>query len=362
MTTTPTPVDTAYAFEIERLGVIMEGDPTDPNEAWGVLNPACARTREGELLLFPRVVAEGNWSRVGIARVLFEGDDPVGVERMGYALEPGPWYERNQRTAGVEDPRITFVPALDAYVMAYSAYGPRSSRVALAVSSDLLEWRRLGLVRFAPERGVDWGIYDNKDAFLMPEPVVGPDGRASIALVHRPTFQVYGGPGMGLEPAVVLPDGWTEERPGIWISYCPLESIGDDLAGLECFSGHTPVAFAEAEWEALKVGGGTQPVQLADGHWLALYHGVSGTLVPGDDHQRDVRYAAGVMVHDSGDPSIVRYRSTEALLAPETPEELEGIVDHVVFPTALDDRGNGRVDVYYGMADARIGVARLQVS
>jgi predicted GH43/DUF377 family glycosyl hydrolase len=33
----------------------------------------------------------------------------------------------------------------------------------------------------------------------------------------------------------------------------------------------------------------------------------------------------------------------------------------VVFPTGIDDRGHGRVDVYYGMADQRIGVARLQV-
>jgi predicted GH43/DUF377 family glycosyl hydrolase len=32
-----------------------------------------------------------------------------------------------------------------------------------------------------------------------------------------------------------------------------------------------------------------------------------------------------------------------------------------VFPTGADDRGQGRVDVYYGMADQRIGAARLMV-
>ncbi len=36
-------------------------------------------------------------------------------------------------------------------------------------------------------------------------------------------------------------------------------------------------------------------------------------------------------------------------------------VDNVVFPTAVDVRANGRIDVYYGMADARIGVARMNV-
>ena len=38
-----------------------------------------------------------------------------------------------------------------------------------------------------------------------------------------------------------------------------------------------------------------------------------------------------------------------------------GVVPNVVFPTGVDDRGEGRVDVYYGMADLRIGAARLQV-
>jgi predicted GH43/DUF377 family glycosyl hydrolase len=48
-------------------------------------------------------------------------------------------------------------------------------------------------------------------------------------------------------------------------------------------------------------------------------------------------------------------RSRVPLLAPETPGEREGIVGNVVFPTAIDGE-----DVYYGMADARIGVARLR--
>jgi hypothetical protein len=33
------------------------------------------------------------------------------------------------------------------------------------------------------------------------------------------------------------------------------------------------------------------------------------------------------------------------------------VVPQVVFPTGVDDRGSGRVDAYYGMADQRIGVA-----
>ncbi len=354
-----------YTFDIRRLGVVMAGSPTDPLEAWGVLNPALARTRDGDLLLYPRVVADGNYSRVGIAKVQFDdAGDPVGVERLGYALEPDAWYEKNPRTAGVEDPRVTFIPAIDAYVMAYSAYGPRSSRVALAVSTDAIEWRRLGLVRYADELGVDFGIFDNKDAFFFPDVVDGPDGRPSLVLAHRPTFQISwmaGGMSGGDDTITVLPDGVTEERAGIWLSYVAIDDLDETLAGLVNVHHHTPIAWSEQLWEQLKIGGGTQPVRLADGNYLSIFHGVRGTIHAGEDHQRDVHYAAGAMVHDGTDPRRILYRSAEPLLEPELPDEITGIVGNVVFPTALDDRGDGRIDVYYGMADSRIGVARLDV-
>ena len=62
---------------------------------------------------------------------------------------------------------------------------------------------------------------------------------------------------------------------------------------------------------------------------------------------------------DRDDPRRILYRSPEPILTPDTAEERRGIVDNVVFPTASDPRGDGRIDVYYGMADALIGVARL---
>ena len=49
----------------------------------------------------------------------------------------------------------------------------------------------------------------------------------------------------------------------------------------------------------------------------------------------------------------------------ERAKEREGVVDNVVFPTGVDVRTDigapKRVDVYYGMADYRIGVATLVV-
>jgi len=76
-------------------------------------------------------------------------------------------------------------------------------------------------------------------------------------------------------------------------------------------------------------------------------------------------YAAGVMIFSKEHPLVISYRSTEPVLTPELPEEQRGIVANVVFPTGIDRRDDlgtpDRIDVYYGMADKRIGVARLDV-
>jgi predicted GH43/DUF377 family glycosyl hydrolase len=211
----------SFAYSLERVGVLMERDIDDPREAWGVLNPACARSREGDLLLFPRLVAEGNVSRVGVARVLLSDDGvPTGVQRLGVALEPDEPWERNAHTSGVEDPRITFVEDLDVHVMTYCAYGPLGPRIALAVSVDLNKWQRLGPVTFsyAPALRADLNLYPNKDALLFPSAVPGPDGTPCIAMLHRPMWDLSW---IREGERTLLPEGLDDERNGIWVSYVP---------------------------------------------------------------------------------------------------------------------------------------------
>ena len=71
------------------------------------------------------------------------------------------------------------------------------------------------------------------------------------------------------------------------------------------------------------------------------------------------------MVLSTEHPNRIIYRSPEAVLAPVDPQEMHGTVENVVFPTGIDRRDDlgtpDRFDVYYGMADNRIGVARLDV-
>src|SRR5664279_833369 len=101
-------------IKLKRLGQMMEPEPGNPQEIEGVLNPAATRGPDGKLYLFPRLVAKGNYSRIGIAKVLFNNDgDPSTVERMGIALEPETDYEmRSDGSGGCEDPRITYIEPL----------------------------------------------------------------------------------------------------------------------------------------------------------------------------------------------------------------------------------------------------------
>jgi len=335
----------------------MEPESGNPHETEGVLNPAVARGRDGQLYLLPRLVGRGNFSRIGIARVRFDAaGDPAGVERLGITLEPEADYERN----GCEDPRVTFVPALDRYVMAYTALSDRGPRVALAISKDLFRWERLGLVRFTPQENVDFGGVANKDALPFPVRVPSPSGHPALALIHRPLFP-------GSEPAAIaaLPSPRQVDlaHECLWISYCDLATKIDDPTHLTHFEEHRRLASPVAPWERVKVGGGAPPLLVAGG-WLVIYHGVSEEPRV-DGGPRALRYAAGALILDEHDPSLIRYRSPQPILSPLTKEELSGAVANVVFPTGADRRSDidqpDRIDVYYGMADSRIGVARLHV-
>ena len=92
-------------YALTALGVVMTPEEGNPLEVEGVLNPASGRGPDGELYLLPRLVAAGNVSRVGLARVVVEDGIPVGVERQGVVLEPDASWERGIGNAGVEDPR-----------------------------------------------------------------------------------------------------------------------------------------------------------------------------------------------------------------------------------------------------------------
>jgi predicted GH43/DUF377 family glycosyl hydrolase len=332
----------------------MSPQADQPHEAWGVLNPGGVRSLDGTMHLFPRLIAEGNYSRIGHARVVFEGEAPVGVERLGVALEPRESYEKSPGGGGVEDARVTYVPEIGRYVMTYTAFFPYEPRVAVAVSSDLVNWQRLGVLRFEMSATdlIDLNTCGNKDAAFFPGVVSDPEGVPSLAILHRPTTRLH----MRLHHKglrVWSPPSGDETLESIWISYVPLASVLADISNLSAVQRHERVMSAKYPWGALKIGTGAPPVRIAYG-WALTYHAVA--LV-----NEKPRYSMGLAVLDADRPSRVLYRSPTALLEPQTAYERNGLVDDVVFPSATDLRAGGALDVYYGAADHVIAAARVML-
>ncbi|WP_345375909.1 glycoside hydrolase family 130 protein [Frondihabitans cladoniiphilus] len=335
----------------------MTPEPGNPLEVEGVLNPGSGRGPNGELYLLPRIVAAGNVSRVGLARVVVEDGVPVSVEREGVVLEPDRGWERGADHSGVEDPRVTRIDELGLHVMTYVAYGPLGPRTAVAISDDLRDWRRLGPVTFdyVDALDMDLGLFHNKDTTFFPSPVTAPDGVRSFAVLHRPMWDIgETAPGEGIR----VPAGITDTRQSIWISYVSVEAVERDVSALTRWGQHRFVAGPEFPFEEVKIGGGPAPRRVPEG-WLVLHHGVTGVIDSAFAQQKNVNYAAGAMLLDGDDPSRVIARTPEPLLAPETEEEIGGIVPNVVFPTAIEEI-EGRTFVFYGMGDSQIGVALLE--
>jgi len=355
-------IASASDFKLRRLAMLMEPEPGNPQEVEGVLNPAAVRGPDGKLYLFPRLVAKNNYSRIGIARVVFnEAGDPSHVERFGIALEPEADYERRPNGGGgCEDPRVTYVEPLHRYIMTYTAFSPDGPRIALAESEDLFHWKRLGLATYAHWHGIELGNIDDKDASLFPLAIPNSTGILELGMLHRPLFPGTRPEETCCHPAVRKVD---LDRESIWISYCPTAFLHREPDRLSRFTSHHRLATPVSPWERLKIGAGTPPILTRHG-WLIVYHGVSEAAYTGD-LEHPLCYSAGVMVLSEQHPRVIRYRSKEPVLTPVLPQEKDGTVDNVVFPTGIDRRDDlgtpDRFDIYYGMADNRIGVARLDL-
>jgi predicted GH43/DUF377 family glycosyl hydrolase len=138
----------------------------------------------------------------------------------------------------------------------------------------------------------------------------------------------------------------------------PLDAVLNDRANLLVPTESVLALAPDGAWGRVKTGAGTPPVRIDEG-WFSLYHGVDAVEIDG---RYAMTYSAGVVIHDIERPDIIRYRSLAPVLTPEHPDEMHGIVNNVVFPTGLDVVGDRSFDIYYGMADAKIGRATMELA
>ena len=93
---------------------------------------------------------------------------------------------------------------------------------------------------------------------------------------------------------------------------------------------------------------------------MIVYHGVNGELAQAPGELNHVTYDAGVLIFRREQNRLLRYRSTTPILIPEIGDERDN-GHNIVFPTGIDKRSEDVFDIYYGMADRYIGVARLRL-
>lgn len=373
------------SVSVERLGVVAS--PQSVFQEEGVLNPAVYQDRAGNLIVMMRSVAKGNQSRLEMIRQPWENGKPrmdaagneAPFERVGFALVPQASYERRRRIGesgkveliggeGCEDARVTYIKQLDRYVMCYTAFGMDGPRIALAWSHDGYKWHRIGLLQIPEEFGLH---PDDKDAAFFPEPVLSPKGVLSIALYHRPMVNISASDGMDVVQSTL--SARPDKRQCIRIAYVPLDKVLKNIRNIAKVRESKLIFEPLSEWGSFKCGAGTAPVRINSG-WLEIFHGVDQFPNASRPSGYQGRYAAGIIVHDIDRPDKILYYSTEPVIKPETKDELEGIVNNVVFPTGIVERTDLRFshrafgytervfDVYYGMADRLIGRFRLTVT
>ncbi len=329
---------------VKKEGVILM-KTTLGFENEGVLNPAAIK--EGDTIhLFYRAVSKGNYSSIGYCKL----NNPLEVveRRDTPILFPQFDYESH----GVEDPRIVKIE--DLYYLTYTAYDGVNALGALAVSKDLVNWDKRGIIvpiityhefrrlaeakskinekylrynepwHILEKRHVEIFLWD-KNLIFFPRKING-----KLHFLHRvrPDIQI------------VAVDDLQQLTHEFWQNY------------LLHFEEHV-VLSPKHDHEVSYIGGGCPPIETEAG-WLLIYHGVYDTV-------KGYVYTACAALLDLENPQKEIARLPYALFTPEYDWELVGEVNNVCFPTGsvlIDDT----LYIYYGAADEQIACASLSIS
>ena len=102
-------------------------------------------------------------------------------------------------------------------------------------------------------------------------------------------------------------------------------------------------------WEFIQVGNNGSPVETPEG-WLVVTHGVGPMR----------KYCLGALLLDLEDPHIIRGRTHQPILCPNT-EERDGYVPNVVYTCGIMEH-NDQLLIPYAMSDTISGFATLKTS
>ena len=313
-------------------------EPTDNKwESKAVLNPTVIKDKDDTQLIY-RAIGLFNDSNLGYAKI----EDETVYRYNQPFMVPTEEYEKE----GLEDPRIAKID--NTYNLLYTAWDGENARVALACGQSLDSLTKQGII--SPNISIEKAIelvgsnrYKNiwkqqlkksknknlilwdKDAVLFPEKISG-----KYIMLHRLI------PDIQLVKFNSFKDLQDDE---FWEDY--LKNIEDYI-----------VMQPKYKWESKRIGAGATPIKTRQG-WLLLYHGVERK-----NNKKNTYSAGAALLNNSNFEQINRLK--KPLFKPEFPWEKIGNVNNVVFPEGalVDDE---TLDIFYGCADKRIGLAKIEL-
>ncbi len=253
--------------------------------------------------------------------------EPDGLTRhgIGALVEPS----EDIASFGLEDPRLHRLEGQAGYQITAAAASPHGVCTVLLTTRNFETFDDAGVI-FCRE---------NKDVVLFPERIGG-----RYIAVHRPTGKFE----------VTQPEMWLAYSPDLryWGNHEPLWGSGRPPGS----DGRADAGVRQGGWDDGRVGGGVPPIR-TDRGWLKIYH---ASCKPGPGEPIGV-YAAGALLLDLRDPSIILAASPAPFMRPEEDFETVGFVKAVVFPTGYAADGDDLL-LYYGAADTNVGVVRYRLA
>jgi predicted GH43/DUF377 family glycosyl hydrolase len=275
----------------------------------------------------------------GPLKVIYRYDKPLVFPEYDY------------ESHGVEDPRITKID--DHYYLSYTAYNGMNALGALAVSTDLRNFEKKGIivpqVTYEEFRHLAEGReHLNEKYFHIHEfiPVIQMEGKILlwdknvVFFPRRINGKLYFFHRIKPGIQIVCVNDLRELTKKFWEDY--LRHLDEHI-----------VLDPKFPHEMSHIGAGAVPIETEKG-WILIYHGVRDT-------RRGYVYSACAALLKLDDPSQVIARLPHTLFSPGEEWEKVGYVNNVVFPTGtalFDDT----LYIYYGAADEQIACASLSIS
>jgi len=221
---------------------------------------------------------------------------------------------------GVEDVRITWIN--DVFYALYCGFDGKNMKVCMAISKDLINWEKLGLVRG------DINSSNNKDAVLFPEKIEG-----RYFTLHRPM--------MGSVSDFSIHLAMSDSPTGVWKN-----------CGMVLHSFENPLC--EVSW----VGAGSVPIALGDKRFLVFYH--TGNYLKSDKREYDTDAAIFNFQSFSPDnPTGIVEKRLEHLMVPEVDWEKNSETSlDIVFPEGSYEY-HDEIYIVYGAGDRYVSAARV---